>query len=281
MNSRIGVIDVVVDEHARLVRAEEAARAAYHLHPVIPLGRVEDVVPAIALVGMAALGVETAALGGAQHHLALVARRHHLGALVVQARHSYLVNAVRNVLLAVVVDEQAWVVKLLLERVHGVRPLGLAALEHHEAVGLEVYADVEPPVVVAHGWRPAGPAVGRFLPFHAVRGQEGEAVVGVAYHFPVHQVLGVAHGYARHTGERGTDHVVIVAHADDVGVGIVRADDGVGVRAVAVVRRKQVGVGHLSHGPCHAHEARQEANGQPAGSGMMLEAMHKIHYFQF
>ncbi len=235
MQTGAGVVQGIVDEHACLIGTIEVSRAADHLVAVVALRGIEDVVPTVALVHVAALEVEVVAFGCPQDDGALVAGCLDLRAFVVQFSDGDVVHAVGDVLAPVVVDEHARVVELLLERIHGVGTFGPTALAHDEAVVLQIDADVEPPVVVAHGRRPAGASVGRLLVGHAVRGQEGERVVGVSDDAPVHQVLGVAHGNARHTGERAGNHVIVAVHADDVHVGIVAARHGVGECAVAVI----------------------------------------------
>ena len=71
----------------------------------------------------------------------------------------------------------------------------------------------------------------------------------------------MADGDARHTGKGGADHVEVLTHADDVRVGIVASDDGVGECAVAIVRRQQVGAVwlRLSRQGCRQHGAEDKS----------------------
>ena len=99
-------------------------------------------------------------------------------------------------------------------------------------VGREV--GVERAVMVAQRRGPLAPAVGRSIAEAVARGVV-QAVVDVAYNLPVDKILRVHHGRSGGVEHGGVDHVVVAAHADDVGVGRVNPQHGVGERSVTQV----------------------------------------------
>ena len=55
--------------------------------------------------------------------------------------------------------------------------------------------------------------------------------------FPVNKVGRMQHGQTGHTIERRSRHPIIVARADDIGVGIIGKDDRVLILSIAEIRR--------------------------------------------
>ena len=70
---------------------------------------------------------------------------------------------------------------------------------------------------------------------HAVVRSLFETVEYVAYHFPVHKVLGVHDRGTWHQVHGGAYEIIVIADADEVGIRAVAPEDGVGECAVTVV----------------------------------------------
>ena len=105
---------------------------------------------------------------------------------------------------------------------------GILRLHHHHAAVGIAPVDVELAVVMANAGCPDTVAMLRQLAWELT-------LQGVADDGPVDEVAGVQHGQARHTLEGGSRQVVVVAHANDVGVAVVGIQHGVLIGAVAIV----------------------------------------------
>ena len=113
-------------------------------------------------------------------------------------------------------------------------PAGIRRAHHVDALVRHPVIDVEKTIVPADGGRPhaarvAGDFVARF-------GDVGQRVV---HQPPVDQLRRGQNRQPRHIVERGCRHVVGVAEANHVGVGVVAAQHGIAVAAVALVGEVQ------------------------------------------
>ena len=95
-------------------------------------------------------------------------------------------------------------------------------------IGIE---NVDLAVVPPDGGRPRPVAVSRLV-VDLQRRLGGERVPD---QFPVHQVLGMQNGQARHGVEAGRREVVVFADAEHVGVGVIRVQDGIAIGSVSAL----------------------------------------------
>ena len=238
LRQRGGVVAVglVGGDDARLVRPPDALRARAECAAV---GRVvgrDEVVHAVNLVHVMAFA-----------HAVTFRNDDALGALDGSAHVGlqfgtlHRAVAVDGVHLAVVVEQHAEVVDIALHVM--VRPgasdvlCGVAL----QALAVDVAEHVELAVGVADAGSPDALSVDFLvvLQREAVLG-EVEAVETVGDVFPVHQVLRVEDDQPRHGVHGGAGEVVVVAHAEDVRVGELVVEQGVGKRTVTIVSRPRL-----------------------------------------
>ena len=242
-------IGLVGGDDARLVRSPDALRPRTERATVGAVVGGDEVVHAVDLVDVVSLAY-AAALGnddalGALHGAA------HVG---LQLRTLHLAVVVDGVDLAVIVEEHAQVVDAPLHVV--VRPRAADVLRRValQALAVDVREDVELAARIADAGCPDALAVDlatarlRRAAEREGRVGEVEAVEAVADVLPVHQVLGVQDDQAGHGVHRRACQVVVVAHAENVGVGELVVEQRVGERAVAVVGRPRLGLCLCAHG---------------------------------
>src|ERR1017187_4234962 len=96
-----------------------------------------------------------------------------------------------------------------------------------ETKAVHVGEDVIGSLVVTETRRPDAAAVDLLAVFETEIGAEVQAVKGIANDAPVHQIAGVQNGQPRHGVHGGARQVVVLAHANHVGVGELVVEQGV------------------------------------------------------
>ena len=252
----VGDTGALLEHHAILIGAHDAAAAHDHL----PTGghaprRGKDVVPAVPLVDLGTLqgGVSLRAV---EEQVIVTdglraVRAHGEDAQPALEADAALGIAMHHPGPAVVIPEGAGVNQALAgKHQHGLLPRsqGILRAHHVDALVRHAVVDVELPVMEADGRGP-----------HAL-GVPGRAVVAVGdglerviHQLPVHQILAGEDGQAGGVVERGGGHVVGVAHADGVRIGVVAEDHRIAVGTVAVVGKPQLV--HYSSTSCAAELA--------------------------
>ena len=168
--------------------------------------------------------------------------------VLVELAHLDVADAAGHVDLAIV-EEHAGVVVDARDGLHVPLALGVAGREDESSSIVAVDEDIELAVVILHRAGPHASGVGILSSQQriAVLGRElGERLCAI---LPVHQILRLHNGGTGEVVHGGADHVVGVAHADDIGVGEVGKNDGVLVLAVALVAVDHV----LEVGVCPVH----------------------------
>ena len=243
------------EHHALLIRAVDALRAQDGLPPLgdAPFGDAEVVVP-VALVNLRALRHRSAVDGPS-----LVEQTGAVGTHAVDDDGTCAVDAASEVRLPVIVPEGARVFPLghVADVRQGTpRPGGVGGVGHEESLVGCAEENPELPVVVADGRCPRAAGIA----FVRVPAREVEAAVDLGEEAPVDHVVRDEHLHAQEV-EVGGDHVVLLAHTDDVGVGVVSVEDGVDVCAIALVapsvRRRLLG-GKGDGQRRHAQKEREE-----------------------
>ena len=244
-------------DDARLVRTIDIVRARAERAPVGHIVGGDEVVAAVDLVHVVPLAYPIA-LGdddalGALHGAAHVGLQ--LGAL-------HRAVAVDGVDFAVVVEEHAKVVDIALHVVVGPRPADVPGGVALQALAVDVGEYVELPIGIADARSPDALTVDLavVLKREGIVG-EVKAVEAVAHVLPVDKVLAVEDDQPGHGVHRRACEVVVIAHADDVGIGELVVEQGVGEGAVAVVG----GPGLCLCCTCHHQEGAEEGE-------------HSIHY---
>ena len=235
LRQRGGVVAVglVGGDDARLVRPPDALRARAECAAV---GRVvgrDEVVHAVNLVHVMAFA-HTVTFRNDDALSALDGSAH----VGLQFGTLHRAVAVNGVHLAVVVEQHAEVVDVALHVMVRPRTADVLRCVALQPLAIDVAEHVELAVGVTDARCPDALTVNflMVLQREAVLG-EVEAVEAVGDVFPVHQVLRVEDDQSRHRVHRRAGEVVVVAHAEDVRVGELVVEQGIGKRAVTVVSR--------------------------------------------
>ena len=163
----------------------------------------------------------------------LVDRSAHVG-LELSAVH--LPVAVDGIYLAVVVEEHAEVIDAALHVVVLPGSLYVLAGIALQSLAVDVGEDVKLTVGISDGWSPDALSVYLLMVLERERVVvKVEAVKAVAYVLPVDEVARVEDDESWHRVHCSASEVVVIAHAENVGVGELVVEERIGKRAVAVV----------------------------------------------
>ena len=162
-------------------------------------------------------------------------RTAHVG---LQLRAVYLTILVDGVNLAVIIEEYREVVDISLHVVMRPRSSDILGGVALQALTVDVRKDIELPVSIADGWCPDALTVYLLM---ILQGKlvirKVETVKTIRDILPVYKVLGVQDDQTWHRMHRRSCKIVVVAHTDDIWVGKLIVEQGVGKRAITIVSR--------------------------------------------
>ena len=210
-----------------LIRAVNAVCAVAHLSAYASRGpRNHQQIVLASVLDHAAAFQEASFCGVALECLSPAAGHH---ALHVGRQFYDVSRAVADIDAAVIVKEECGIVEVGQARVDCPRSLGLFC-RHDVGVGVHVVVcgeeGIEPAIVIAERGGPLSASVGGAA-LHLVSRRVCKLVKEVAHRFPAGEVLGAHDGCAGHQVHGGGNHIIGVAHANDVGVGAVCPHHGV------------------------------------------------------
>ena len=232
LRERGGMITVglVGGNHARLIGTPYRLRPRAQRATVGTIVGRDEVVHAVNLIHVVALP-HSVAFGNDGARRAIL-RAAHVG---LQLRAFHFAVAMNGIHLPIV-EQHRQVVDVTLHVVMLPRAMNVFCCVALQALAIHVRIDIELSVGIADARCPHALTVNLLvvLQREAVVG-EVEAVEAIGDVLPVHEVLRVQDDQPGHGVHRRTGQIVVVAHAQDVGVGELVVEQRVGKRSVAVV----------------------------------------------
>ena len=153
-----------------------------------------------------------------------------------QLRTMHLAILVDGINFAIVVEKHREVVDISLHIMMRPRSSDILGGKALQALAVNVRKDIELSVGIADSWCPDALTVNFLMILQRkLILREVETVKTVADILPIHQVPGVQDDETRHTVHSRSCQIVVVAHTNDVGVGKLIVEQGVGKRTISIV----------------------------------------------
>ena len=240
--------------HTHLVRTMDVFRAGTGHFTIRHIVGTEDVIHAVHLIYMVSF----------THHVALFDndtlssfnRTAHIG-LQFGTHHGAV--AVDGIDFAIIVEKDAQVIDTSLHIVMFPRTADVLAGKALQSLTVHIGVKIESSVVMTDTGRPDTLAI-YFLAILQAESRviERVTVEAVAHIFPVDQVLGVENDEAGHGVHSRTSQIIVIAHTDDIGVGKLIIEQGIGKRTVAVIGSPGFRLCQCRSGSCQCQHRGQK-----------------------